>query len=217
MLGSLLFSSVTGLPSAASASRVSASLVQLLRRYYARVRLLARVHARIMLLASRADPVAGWPRMPARSLGSRACSFSTCSWLLDYAGPDGNSRWRSHQCCLPVRSTRSASEMRFSKLDSRPVDPSVYASPGTSRHPAQDSRSRWFATPFFVGLFHPRLHAGLSRRLRSLAVTARCRIGRNSAGSMRASRASICASSLSFFRLDWLISFTCRALATITS
>jgi len=25
---------------------------------------------------------------------------------------------------------------------------------------------------FLVGLFHPRLHAGLSRRLRSLAVTA---------------------------------------------
>ncbi len=55
----MLFSSVTGLPSATSASRVSASLVRLLRRYYARVRLLADVHARIVLLASRADPVAG--------------------------------------------------------------------------------------------------------------------------------------------------------------
>src|SRR5437762_7492773 len=45
--------------------------------------------------------------------------------------------------------------MRFSKLDSRPVDASVYASPGTSRHPAQDSRSRWFATPFLWGSFIP--------------------------------------------------------------
>ncbi len=29
---------------------------------------------------------------------------------------------------------------------------------------------------FLVGLFHPRLHAGLSRRLRSLAVAARFRL-----------------------------------------
>jgi len=104
---------------------------------------------------SRTGPVAGWPRMPARSLGSRACSFSTCSWLLDYAGPDGNSRLRSCQCGLPARSTRSAPDLRFSKLNSRPVDASVYASPGTSRHPAQDSRSRWFATPFLWGSFIP--------------------------------------------------------------
>jgi len=118
-------------------------------------RLLAAVHARIVLLASRADPVAGWPRILARSLGSRACSFSTCSWLLDYAGSNENSRLRPRRCGLPVRSTRSAPEMRFSKLDSRPVDASVYASPGTSRHPAQDSRSRWFATPFLWGSFIP--------------------------------------------------------------
>jgi len=90
-----------------------------------------------------------------RQVGSRACSFPTCSWLWDYAGPDGSSRYRSHQCCLPVRSTRSAPEMRFSKLNSRPVDASVYASPGTSRHPAQDSRSGWFATPFLWGSFIP--------------------------------------------------------------
>src|SRR5438045_7673225 len=31
---------------------------------------------------------------------------------------------------------------------------------------------------FLVGLFHPRLHAGLSRRLRSLTVAARIRRGR---------------------------------------
>jgi hypothetical protein len=70
-------------------------------------------------------------------------------------GPIRNSRLRSRQCGLPVASTRSAPELRFSKLDSRPVDASIYASPGTSRHPAQDSRSRWFATPFLWGSFIP--------------------------------------------------------------
>jgi len=155
LLDCLMFSLVRGLPSATSASRPSASLARLLRWYYAPVRLLAGVHARIVLVAFRADPVAGWPRMPARSPGSRACSFPTCSWLLDYAGPARNSRWRPPQCGLPVRSTRSAPSMRFSKLDSRPVGASVYASPGASRHPAQDSRSRWFATPFLWGSFIP--------------------------------------------------------------
>src|SRR5690348_16016707 len=43
----------------------------------------------------------------------------------------------------------------FSQLDSSPVDASVYASPGTSRHPAQDLRSRWFVTPFSWGSFIP--------------------------------------------------------------
>ena len=52
-----MFSLVTGLSSTTSASRVSAILVRLLRRYYACVRLLPGVHARIVLLASRADPL----------------------------------------------------------------------------------------------------------------------------------------------------------------
>jgi len=54
-----MFSLVRGLPSATSASRASASLVRLLRWYYAPVRLLPGVHARIVLMASHADPV-GW-------------------------------------------------------------------------------------------------------------------------------------------------------------
>src|SRR5205085_7442354 len=40
---------------------------------------------------------------------------------------------------------------------------------------------------FLVGLFHPRLHAGLSRRLRSLAVAARKHLQRDS---LRAGTAS---------------------------
>src|SRR5580700_8300480 len=71
--------------------------------------------------------------MSARSLGSRAYRFSTCVRLLDYAGPEGNSRCRFHQCGLPVESTPPAPGMRFSKLDSSPVDASVYTSPGTQR------------------------------------------------------------------------------------
>jgi hypothetical protein len=40
------------------------------------------VHVRMVLLASRTDPAASLARgMPTRSLGSRACSFSTCGWL----------------------------------------------------------------------------------------------------------------------------------------
>jgi hypothetical protein len=41
------------------------------------------------------------------SRAQRAPRFSTCVWLLGYAGPDENSRWRSRQCGLPVGSTRS--------------------------------------------------------------------------------------------------------------
>src|SRR6185369_11404738 len=155
MLGSIVFSLVTGRPSTTSAAGVSTHFVRRLRWYHAHVRLLAGVPVRIALLASRTGPAADQPRMPARSLGSRACSFSTCVRLLDYAGPGSNSRLRSRQCGLPVASTRSAPGIRFSKLDSSPVDASVYASPGASRHPAQDSRSRWFATPFLWGSFIP--------------------------------------------------------------
>lgn len=71
--------------------------------------------------ASRADPAADWPPLPVRHLVSRACSSPTCSWLWDYAGPYRNSRLRSRRYCLPVRSARSAPEMRFTKRGSRPV------------------------------------------------------------------------------------------------
>jgi hypothetical protein len=132
VLSTAVFSLVTGLPSTTSAASITTGLVRQLRQYYADVRLLACVHIRIVLLASRTDPAACvGHRMPARSLGSRACSFSTCVWLLDYAGPGERSRFRSRQCCLPVARTRSAPGIRFSKLDSSPVDASVYTSPGT--------------------------------------------------------------------------------------
>jgi len=162
----MVFSSVTGLPSSASAAAVSTSLVRQFRRYYADVRLLARVHARIVLLASRADPAAGWLRMPARSLGSRVCSFSTCSWLLDYAGPDVNSRfalppvWPS-RCKHTVGARIAFFEAQF------PARRCLCLR--FTRHLAAPSARlevKMVRYSFLVGLFHPRLHAGLSRRLR---------------------------------------------------
>ncbi len=152
-----MFSLVRGLPSTTSASRVAASLVRQLRSYIAPVRLLAGVHARIALLASRAVPglVNRW--MPTRSPGSRACSFSACQGSRTTPGPSGTQtlRCRPFRCGLPVASTRSAPGLRFSKLNSPPADASGYTSPGPSRIPAQDSRSRWFATPFLQGSFIP--------------------------------------------------------------
>jgi uncharacterized protein (DUF2336 family) len=59
MLGSIVFSSVTGLPSTTSATVLSSGFVQRLRRYYADVRLLADVRAWIVLLASHTVPAAG--------------------------------------------------------------------------------------------------------------------------------------------------------------
>src|SRR5450759_4131439 len=45
-----------------------------------------------------------------------------------------------------------------------PVAAPVYASDRTSRCAPQDSGSGWIHCSFPVGLFHSRLHAGLSRR-----------------------------------------------------
>ena len=167
-----MFSLVTGLPSTTSAAGISTDLVRRLRWYYADVRLLAGVHARVALLAFRADPVAGWPRMPARSLGSRACRFSTCVRLMDYAGPASDSRYRPLQCCIPVRSTRSAPQIAF--FEARFLARRCLCLHFTRHLAAPSARLevKMVRYSFLVGLFHPRLHAGLSRRLRSLTVTA---------------------------------------------
>jgi len=53
----------------------------------------------VALAASRIDPAGGCtPGMPARSPGSHARSFSTCGWLLDFAGLLGSSRFRVPPC-----------------------------------------------------------------------------------------------------------------------
>src|SRR3984957_15599781 len=162
----MLFSSVTGLPSTTSAVSVSIDFVRQLRRYYTDVRLLACVHARIVLLASRADPVAGKPRIPARSLGSRARSFSTCSWLWDYAGPV-----RSIAIALPpVLPSRCKHTVgaRIAFFEAQFPARRCLCLRFTRHLAAPSARLEveMVRYSFLVGLFHPRLHAGLSRRLR---------------------------------------------------
>ena len=110
-----------------------------------------------------------WPVQPRklpRSLGSRACSFSTCSWLSGYAGSAGNSQYRFPQCCLPVASTRSASGLRFSKAQFPARRCLCLRFTRILTAPSARLEVKMVCYSFLVGLFHPRLHAGLSRRLR---------------------------------------------------
>ena len=70
--------------------------------------------------------------------GSEVSRFSCMQFLsvlgvYDYAGPARRSRWRDWPCGLPPVRTGSASRFSFTKLDTRPTDASVYASPATSR------------------------------------------------------------------------------------
>jgi len=85
----------------------------------------------------------------ARAVSRRAYGFWTTPGLT------ANSRFRCRQCGLPVGSTRSAPGIRISKLDSSPVDASVYTSPGASRHPAQKHEVKMVRYSFPVGSFIP--------------------------------------------------------------
>src|SRR6266853_210025 len=110
--------------------------------------------------------------MPARSLGSRACSFSTCSWLYDYAGSVRGlamtfpSVWPSRQE-YTVGTRIAFFEAQFPAR--RCLCLCV-----TRRLAAPSARLevKMVRYSFLVGLLHPRLHAGLSRRLHSLTVAA---------------------------------------------
>src|SRR5882724_1480844 len=82
----------------------------------------------------------------------------------------------SPQCGLPDRSTRPVPGVRFSALSEIP-GPSV---PRSMLHPAPQAPSarldvKMVRYSFLVGLFRPLLHAGLSRRLRSVTIAARHR------------------------------------------
>lgn len=168
-----MFSLVTGLPSTTSATRVSTDLVRRLRWYYAHVRLLAGVHARMALLASRTVPGLVALRIPARSPGSRACSFSTCVRLLDYAGSAGDSRFRP-TAVLPSRCKHTVST-RIAFFEARFLARRCLCLHFTWHLAAPGARLevKMVRYSFLVGLFHPRLHAGLSRRLHLLARAAR--------------------------------------------
>jgi hypothetical protein len=59
--------------------------------------------------------------------------------VYDYAGSPSNSLCRCCSCGLPPRSRRRHPDCRFSKLDTQPIYPPVYASLGVLRRPAQNS------------------------------------------------------------------------------
>jgi hypothetical protein len=98
------------------------------------------------------------------------------SWTT--LGPPRTSRYTVRSSiAFPLQALGLRHRLRLSKLISSPADASIYASPGPlTVRPAQDLRSRWFRSSFLVGLFHPRLHAGLSRRLRLLTRAAQQRL-----------------------------------------
>ena len=61
------------------------------------------------------------------------------SGVYDYAGPSGNSRYRSLPCCLPPMQKRQRPDCIFSELNTQPTCTPVYASPHTSRCTTQNS------------------------------------------------------------------------------
>jgi hypothetical protein len=61
------------------------------------------------------------------------------SGVFDYAGLSGNSRYRSHSCCLPPLQERRRPDCIFSELNTHPTYSPVYASSCTSRYPTQNS------------------------------------------------------------------------------
>jgi len=71
--------------------------------------------------------------------------FLNVRGVYDYAGPPADSRLRRRVCCLPHLSTRSASRIGFSKLDTRPTDTSRLRF--DARLAARPARleARWFA------------------------------------------------------------------------
>src|SRR5207244_13234192 len=60
--------------------------------------------------------------------------------VFDYAGPNGDSRYRLRSCCLPRISKASASGLHLFGAEYPPRLSSVYASLCPSRYPVQDSR-----------------------------------------------------------------------------
>jgi hypothetical protein len=149
--------------------------VRRLLRYYAHVRLLADVHARIMLVAFRADPGPTGSRIPTRSPGSRACSFSTCVRLLDYAGSiEGADLAMSSSLMLPSHWEHWVGT-RMALFGARFLARRCLCLHFTRRLAAPSARLevKMVRYSFLVRLFHPPLHAGLSRRLRSLTRAAR--------------------------------------------
>ena len=90
----------------------------------------------------------------------------------DYAGPKRPlTNSANARVAFPdLARGRRPGTVNFRSSIARPADASIYASSAASRRRPQDSRSRWFATSFLVGLFHSQQYAGLSRRSRDFAT-----------------------------------------------
>ena len=164
VLDSMMFSLVSGLPSTTSAAGVSADFVRLLRRYYARVRLLAGVHARIALLASR--PI----RSPGRPLDAGEVSRFSRVQFLDVRMALGLRRAcrklaLSFPPVWPSRGEHSVGA-RIAFFEARFLARRCLCLRFTRHLTAPSARLevKMVRYSFLVGLFHPRLHAGLSRR-----------------------------------------------------
>ena len=99
---------------------------------------------------------------PQRSPGSRSESFPACVGSLTTPVRNRTRDFRPVSCCLPHVCTESAS----GRFVFAARYPSLLVPLSTLRLASRDAPrktrgQRWFATPFFVGLFHPRLSAGL--------------------------------------------------------
>ena len=143
-------------------------LVRRLRRYYAPVRLLAGVPARIALLASRTGPGTGRP--PDADEVSR---FSRVQFLDVRTALGLRRAWRQLAFTLPpVWPSRCMHSVgaRYSFFEARFLARQCLCLHFTRHLTAPSARLEveMVRYSFLVGLFHPRLHAGLSRRLRML-------------------------------------------------
>ena len=113
------------------------------------------------------------PIKGAGQVGSRAFSFPTCSWLWDYAGPV-----RSIAIALPpVLPSRCKHTVgaRIAFFEAQFPARRCLCLRFTRHLAAPSARLEveMVRYSFLVGLFHPRLHAGLSRRLHLLTRVAR--------------------------------------------
>jgi hypothetical protein len=84
------------------------------------------------------------------------------SGVYDYAGPNGDSRYRPRSCCLAPSQKRRRPDRIFSELNTQPACTPVYASPCISQYTTQNSG--------------PSGSLLLSRR--TLAFPASCRLSR---------------------------------------
>src|SRR5581483_10111521 len=149
VLDSTMFSLVKGLPSTTSAAGVSACLVRQFRWYYALVRLLADVHAQVVLLAFWTDPAAGYAAGYRRGLSVLARAVSRRaygSWTTPGLAKSRNIVPVS--VAFPWQALGRRPVFVFRSSIPRPSMPLSTLHPEPHVLPAQDSGSRWFATPF---------------------------------------------------------------------